>query len=36
MSTKQRKAADLNAAGAGIRIMDGEAFAVLLRQHGQL
>ena len=36
MSTKQRKAVELNAAGAGICILDGDAFAALLRQHGQL
>lgn len=35
MSTKQRKAAELNAAGAQIQIMDGEQFAAFLLQHGQ-
>lgn len=36
MSTKQRKATELNAAGARIRIMDAAAFVAFLRQHGQL
>lgn len=36
MSTKQRKAAQLNAAGAKIRVMDGAQFEALLRQHGHL
>jgi DNA polymerase-3 subunit epsilon len=34
LSSKQRKAAALNAAGAGIRILDGDEFIALLRQHG--
>lgn len=34
MSTKQRKAAQLNAAGANIRVMDGAQFEALLRHHG--
>jgi DNA polymerase-3 subunit epsilon len=34
LSTKQRKAAALNATGASIRILDGDEFIALLRQHG--
>lgn len=36
MSTKQRKARDLNAAGARIRVLDAAGFEALLRQHGQI
>lgn len=36
MSTKQRKAAQLKAAGAQIKIMDATEFEALLRQHGQI
>ncbi len=35
MSTKQRKAIQLNAEGAHIRVLDEAAFAALLQQHGQ-
>lgn len=36
MSTKQRKAAELNAAGAGILVLDSDAFNALLGAHGQI
>lgn len=36
LSTKQRKAAELNAAGAGILVLDSDAFNALLRAHGEL
>ena len=36
MSTKQRKARELNLAGARIKVLDAAGFKALLRQHGQL
>jgi DNA polymerase-3 subunit epsilon len=36
MSTKQRKAMELNAAGARINVLDAAGFNALLRQHGQI
>ena len=36
LSTKQRKAAELNAAGADILVLDSNAFNALLRAHGRI